>query len=320
MEPTSPETAYTTPPDILDLIQFEHGQVVQAGHMAYDKRLVSTAAGDYFVKTSDDRLLTDSYQAQRMWEYLVKEQFAYDLLAERDYPHRPEAQLQDRSLILTAYKPEYGWHWEAPLDNPDAYIRDVLGALADLQTLTLGPAVSALDPESAPACFIAEGWQAMDGPAIERIFSFMEAQQPHLYQRTQPGSHHLAQLLLSNERQWLTDQLTTYARQPVATVGHFDARQSNIAWHPDQGVRLVDWSWFSAGPPGSDSTMFLIDLHKSGIDVSPYLAEHFDPQHALLLIGYWLMRSIQPATAGSSVRFHQLASAVSAGHLLSGYN
>ena len=63
--------------------------------------------------------------------------------------------------------------------------------------------------------------------------------------------------------------------------------------------------------------MFIIDLHKAGIDVSDYLDDNFDENHAKLLIGYWLARSAEPAYNNSgNVRFHQFASAVSAASLL----
>jgi hypothetical protein len=98
-------------------------------------------------------------------------------------------------------------------------------------------------------------------------------------------------------------------------LAHADLRQSNLAWHPTEGVKIVDWSWAGPSSPGLDKTSFLIDLAKSGVDITRY-ANHFDTVHARKLMGFWLGRAIQPALPGSIVREHQLASAITAFELL----
>ena len=71
------------------------------------------------------------------------------------------------------------------------------------------------------------------------------------------------------------------------------------------------------GLPNSDTTMFLVDLTKSGIDVSEYLDRYFNPDHAHILIGFWLARALEPPSKSNpEVRLHQLASAITAYNLI----
>jgi thiamine kinase-like enzyme len=100
---------------------------------------------------------------------------------------------------------------------------------------------------------------------------------------------------------------------------HHDLRQANLAWHPQLGVKIIDWSWAGTGRKYSDTTTLLIDLHKSGHDVEKYL-DYFNPDHALTLIGFWLAHSLWPTKSDDdSVRFHQVVSAISAYNLLMKY-
>ena len=97
---------------------------------------------------------------------------------------------------------------------------------------------------------------------------------------------------------------------------HHDARQANIAWHPDHGARLVDWSWTDIGRPGSDATMLLIDLHKHGHDITPYLGE-VNPEHCTALIGFWLEHALRPiGERDPSIRLQQFVSALAAYEVL----
>jgi len=99
-------------------------------------------------------------------------------------------------------------------------------------------------------------------------------------------------------------------------MAHNDARQSNIAWHENEGVRMVDWSWADPAPEHADTTMFLVDLAKSGHDVTPYMYS-INKEYLVTLIGFWLAHSIWETRDGSTtVREQQVASAVAAYQLL----
>jgi thiamine kinase-like enzyme len=98
-----------------------------------------------------------------------------------------------------------------------------------------------------------------------------------------------------------------------SVFSHHDARQANIAWHPEHGVRVVDWSWAGYGLERADTTTFLIDLHKSGVDISSYMNNYSNSTHTLLQAGFLLGHSLWPASPSSkTVRAHQLISAASA--------
>ena len=122
------------------------------------------------------------------------------------------------------------------------------------------------------------------------------------------------------EVQHLQQEASSLSRTPPLLPAHNDARQSNIAWHPEQGVRIVDWSWADPAPKNADATMFLIDLAKSGHDVSGHLAR-FNRDYAVILAGFWLAHSTwQARDAGSTVREHQVASAASALELIRAFD
>jgi thiamine kinase-like enzyme len=96
-------------------------------------------------------------------------------------------------------------------------------------------------------------------------------------------------------------------------LSHNDARQSNIAWHKEKGVMIVDWSWADMAPKKADTTMFLIDLAKNGHDVTNYTKIYFDKKHAIVMIGFWLSHSLHKTRDESNtIRIQQIASAVAA--------
>ncbi len=305
--------------DILDISSIQR---VDAGHMMYDKCLVETPTGSYFVKTSDDSLLTDPYHARKMWEYLVKEAFAYDILAQNGFDHIPDAQLHHRSLILETHSPKDGWQWEAPMNASHEYVQDVLTVLKELETVPVASQLQEIDPKGSLDRLLKKGWGKINNSEATDISSRIQYFGDQLHPHVLSGTEYLYDLLAPNSIEVTRSRLRTYTQIPTNTIAHFDARQNNIAWHPEKGVRLVDMSWISNGPTRSDTTMFLIDLHKSGVHIEPYLTpEYFDRDHAMLLIGYWLARCAEPSppNSGSNVRFHQLASAVTAASLLSNY-
>jgi hypothetical protein len=111
---------------------------VNAGHMMYQKLRIQSANGDlYFVKTSDDSLLTDKTEADKMWQYLIKEQYAYDILDRNGFTHIPKVELDNRSLVMEYLANDQGWYWNAPDKESDKYVSDVLSALGELENLPI---------------------------------------------------------------------------------------------------------------------------------------------------------------------------------------
>jgi hypothetical protein len=292
---------------------------VNAGHMMYQKLRIQSANGDlYFVKTSDDSLLTDKTEADKMWQYLIKEQYAYDILDRNGFTHIPKVELDNRSLVMEYLANDQGWYWNAPDKESDKYVSDVLSALGELENLPISEELDQVESLTSTQKLFKRGWQTIDDLKIIKILNRSDDFEIQLKDHIFSGIEYIDTIINDVEfREELIKNTDRYIKLPTNNVGHFDARQANIGWHPVYGVKIIDWSWVSRGPAKSDSTMFLIDLHKSGVDVSEYIDTHFDVNHANLLIGYWLSRCAEPSFNNlDNVRFHQYASAVSAGSLL----
>ena len=283
------------------------------GHMAYDRLIVQSPAGNIFVKKHDATRFTDDKREEHSRKYLVKEKAMYDHLQRYDYQHIPDKAeiVSDHSLMLSAYLEQDGWHWRIPNDDTlhGQYINDILSALDDLAAL---PVLEFNEINDSLDSFVREGWQSLDNKSLEMIRSkladYSTRVDSAIFARTARK--------LSNELTKLKEQSDDIDLEQPMTAAHNDFRQSNMAWHPDEGVRIVDWSWAGRGLPGADKTTFLIDMHKHGYDIKKY-SDQINSDHILMLIGFWLMHSLEPTCDRTdSVRFQQIHSAVAAYDLL----
>lgn len=270
-------------------------QEVTGGHMPYRKCIVGSNGGHQFIKQWQPIDGHTPAWVDHARLYLEKEAAVYMQLATQGYQHIP-AHAYDATtncLQLEALRPENGWHWRAPHDATDRYIADAFAALDAL------PDISADHPEirASHDTLLKEGW----GDMASRKAAIMARLEAAADLRAIIGAH-----------RYITAYLQT--TEPTRLT-HHDCRQSNIAWHPQHGAYLVDWSWASTGLTDADHTALLIDLHKYGHDVAPYLAR-FNPVHALLLIGFWLSHSTYPAGPDPRVREQQIASSIAACELL----
>lgn len=289
---------------------------VEGGHMAYDHVLVQSPYADFFIKSHDSSRFSDTVREAHSRAYLAKEYRVLQYLQDSGYscvPKRVEL-VDDTVLAMEALPPNAGWYWRAPSSPTlrDSYIREVLLAFDQLSAVPLPErALSEIDPTQ-PTLW-REGWGNIDEVrkhVLELKIKQLRAPLTPDFQTTLNDmwadfdNLHRAALSLD--------------RDTPGYFCHHDARQANVAWHPDSGVKLVDWSWADAGPAQADSTAFLIDLAKSGHDTSTYLASHFNHDHALTLIGFWLDHTLwQTRDDSSTIRFQQLASAIAAYKLLS---
>ncbi len=289
------------------------------GHMLYDKRFEIGADGiSRFVKEFRLELLTDPSKADGMRAELAHEATLYQHLAEHGFSDMPEDfdfDQTDHRLTIRAYKPEDGWLWDPPTnDTVTKYADDILeslDSLAEIPPLTI-------PHESSSDLFLRKGWPKLFIPEVrDAVLARMDAFEPHLHDFSRAGSLVLRDILSGVETDW-PELAQSAAARPATQLGHFDARPSNVAWHPEHGVRVIDWSWAANTVPHTDCTMFLIDLHKADVETRdlPGFDHHFDRGHAALLIGYWLARSITPGP-DQNVRFHQFASAATAAALIS---
>ena len=298
---------YGTPLEQIDYFGDENEVVIPSdGHMGYQHAVVTTPIGTrFFIKRHDPSLFTDPLREAHSRLYLQKEHRIYETSQAITAYLPSTVQLYgDHTLAMEAFDSRDGWLWRAPSETAmrQRYIREILTAL---QTIATTPITESPVIVPTNTTFHREGWERFP----EHRIRFDEA----LRTSSLSSATELADKL---------DELyANYQSEPQSDATHFahhDARQSNIAWHPDLGVRIVDWSWAGAGVAAADSTNFLIDLARTGIDVEPYM-HAFNPAHARVLIGFWLEHSTwETPTSDRSVRIQQLRSAIAAFRLLQG--
>ncbi|HEY8885946.1 MAG TPA: NUDIX domain-containing protein [Candidatus Microsaccharimonas sp.] len=289
--------------------------IVDAGHMAYDHLFVSDGTDRLFIKAHDASRFTDAFREAHSRAYLQKEFALFTQLAEEGYSAIPDrVDLVDDSLLaMDALHEDDGWQWRAPEDSQfDQYVRDVLTAFDQLQALPIPVNPSYHEViEPTYETFWKEGWDDITDDKTEVLIEKIQ----QLSQDWSVQQQQFATQLIQDFPQ-LKKQAHALDRNVPLVMAHNDARQSNIGRHPDHGAKLVDWSWGDPAPKDADSTMFLIDLVKSGYDVSPYV-DHINRDQVIVLIGFWLAHSLWQTRDGSStVREQQVASASAAHRLL----
>lgn len=284
--------------------QPESSVIIDAGHMEYEKSVHRKNDAVVFAKKHDPRRFTDNERADRAYHYLEKEARTMTHLRQAGFSAIPQQSvLTTDALLMEALEEQDGWHWKAPTTQFDDYVASALTAFQQLEQSPQPADSFAIDPSYESLRL--EGWQSLD-----------RAMHTQLEQRLQQFAPRLTQAALTTATELLEniERLRHEALQPHSVERfvfcHHDIRQSNLAWHPEHGTKIIDWSWAGLGEPGSDSTSFLIDLAKAGHDISPY-QEHINPAHCLTLIGFWLAHSTWPAHGDDTVRLQQFVSALS---------
>lgn len=289
--------------------------IIDAGHMAYDHLFIRDGDNQLFVKAHDASRFTDALRESHSRAYLKKEFALLAHLAANNYsaiPNRVDL-IDDSLLAMDALHQDDGWQWRAPEgDDFKRYVHDVLIALDQLEAspIPIKPLYhDAVEPTY--VTFWKEGWDDITDDKTNALVTktLQLSSGWTIAQQTDADE-------LINELSHLKARAAQLERNTPLVMAHNDARQSNIAWHPDHGAKIVDWSWGDAAPKNADSTMFLIDLAKSGFDVSPYV-EYINRDYVIVLIGFWLAHSLwETRDDSTTVREQQLASATAAHHLL----
>ena len=293
----------------------ESYEIAEGGHMAYTRLLATTRSGSkLFIKSHDKQAFTDADREAHSRLYLQKEKLLYDHMTLYEYAHIPDTVtlISDHTLSMRALTNQDGWHWRAPKEDIDRYVTDIFLALERLEEIPLP--YDFLDNKG-PVCEMLYrlGWDDID-PANghTQIQKTLEKWHTKFGERFVATAENLAVSIHT-----LRDSALQI--QDLSVLSHHDLRQSNIAWHPEHGARIVDWSWAGTGPKNGDATMLIIDLHKSGHDMTDYM-ERFNPEYARLMIGFWLRHcQMEAREANGAVRFHQALSAVCAYDLLMKY-
>jgi len=270
------------------------------GNMSYLRSIIKTPDGQqFFMKCIvPERYYDDdnpaSYYIASELRHLDNEARALMFLNEQMPGFVPQVHKYDRDakLLVTEYLPD---QWVAPTD-PDQlklYWESVSGLLKKIQTL---PIPDWVDKESPSLKRIkANSWGSFD-------FSNFPDDVREICQVLEPRG------------------LEAVARCRGEFLTHHDARPENIGWNPKTGeAHIIDPSWFGLGPKNADTTMFLISLAASGIDVSEFINEEtFNPDYALVRAGWLLSRSSRPESkfAKPGMRESQLRAALSAIRLI----
>ena len=282
----------------------ENYRNINGGHMQYDKIIATKNDHSVFIKQTSTRY--DDIKRNRLRQYLRKEAFTTSYLRCHGYsgiPHRSILRDDDTFIIDTMTSNE-GWLWRAKNETLDTYIKSAKEKFDKLENIPLPP--DTFDIESSRDSFIKEGWASLDEKKIAKLrelsLGFLDRLTPH--------SQNIAKKLLAD----LPALLNAGGRHSdikKLVFCHHDIRQSNMAWHPKHGTKLIDWSWSGPGESGSDITSLLIDLHKSGHNISNYYKE-INLDHCLTLMGFWLNHATWPYRGDDTLRFQQFLSALSA--------
>ena len=282
----------------------ENDRNINGGHMQYDKIIATKNDHSVFIKRTSTRY--DDIKRNRLCQYLRKEAFTISYLRCHGYSGIPPRSIlrDDDTFIMETMTPNEGWLWRAKSETLDAYIKSAKEKFDELENIPLPP--DTFDIESSRDSFIKEGWASLDEQKIAKLrelsLGFLDRLTPH--------SQNIAKKLLADLPALLSAG-SRHSDLKKLVFCHHDIRQSNMAWCPKRGTKLIDWSWSGPGESGSDITSLLIDLHKSGHNISNYYKE-INLDHCLTLMGFWLNHATWPYRGDDTLRFQQFLSALSA--------
>ena len=282
----------------------ENYRNINGGHMQYDKIIATKNDHSVFIKQTSTSY--DDIKRNRLRQYLRKEAFTTSYLRCHGYSGIPSRSIlrDDDTFIMETMTPDEGWLWRAKNETLDIYIKSAKEKFDELENIPVPP--DTFDIESSRDSFIKEGWVSLDEQKIAKLrelsLGFLDRLTPHSQNITKKLLADLPALLNAGGRHSDIKKLV---------FCHHDIRQSNMAWHPKRGTKLIDWSWSGPGESGSDITSLLIDLHKSGHNISNYYKE-INLDHCLTLMGFWLNHATWPYRGDDTLRFQQFLSALSA--------
>ena len=290
---------------LIKVVEFsENYRNINGGHMQYDKIIATKNDHSVFIKRTSTKY--DNIKRNRLHQYLRKEAFTMSYLRCHGYSGIPPRSIlrDDDTFIMETMTSNEGWLWRAKNETLDAYVKSAKEKFNELENIPLPP--DTFDIESSRDSFIKEGWASLDEQKIAKLrelsLGFLDRLTPHSQNITKKLLADLPALLNARGRHSDIKKLV---------FCHHDIRQSNMAWHPKRGTKLIDWSWSGPGESGSDITSLLIDLHKSGHNISNYYKE-INLDHCLTLTGFWLNHATWPYRGDDTLRFQQFLSALSA--------
>lgn len=227
-------------------------------------------------------------------------------------------------MLMSSYRHEDGWVWLPPADSSmhEAYVTNVLATITRLATIH--PAETQVDQLGLKP-YIRD--MIAHDSGIDMIISDPEVRRALsvdyqiLEQTTEIATiRHAAQgmQVMLNDQSLLLSLRTAQNRldqQPQLTLSHGDIRADNIVHNAElQQTKLVDFDWLSLAPEGFDTTEFLIDTARYGVDVLPW-AELLNKDLLAATVGYYARRAIEDDDDRQSLRNLKLESAAIAAWL-----
>ena len=239
--------------------------------------------------------------------WVQKELMVYEYLKGESYSFVPGvlSKNADRTgFALEALLPEEGWSWseEWTTERLDATLAamDALALLHPTDKLLVSPSETAVDTSR-------NGWNMLVESA--------ELQARLLDKLEKSGHEHIAKTI-DLQRELERSLQFTLRRD---TLVHYDVRSDNCAWNSEaKRVKLVDWNWAQLGDTRIDTAAALVNIQRSGFDVSAAYANRLDADALQWLTGFWLRGAATPIWKGGSesLRDLQLESGLAAMYLL----
>jgi len=298
-----------------------------AGGFSHNRRSLVGHEGRWlFAKEVDAKLLMGDGSRERSW---LRKDFdcAESMRAQAPeiVPDWEDITQDDSVLLITAMTREDGWQWKPPKE-PQNHARYISSALAAIERLNS----MAFSDDEATRCRIAP--YTRDLLAFDSGFDMLLSRDEIRHQLhdeyvsiAQQTDVPILRQAFATMKLLLNDEVTLrrYAElakqlhnQPELILSHSDVRVDNIAYHAvaDRTV-LIDFDWLSLAPEKFDSTEFLIDVTRYGVDVSPWEGM-LNKELLAAAIGYYARRVIEDEDGRAELRQMKLESAAVAALLL----
>ncbi len=236
-----------------------------------------------------------------------KELTVYEYLESQSYPFIPDvlSKNSDRTgFALDALLSEEGWNWseEWTTERLDATLvaMDALAQLHPVDKLLTSPSETAVDTSR-------NGWNILvESPELQaRLLDKLE----------KAGHNQIAKNINLHRELERSSQFVL----KTDTLVHYDVRSDNCAWNSATNkVKLVDWNWAQLGDARVDTSATLVNIQRSGFDVSVAYIDRLDADALQWLAGFWLRGAATPIWKGGSesLRDRQLECGLAALYLL----
>lgn len=286
---------------------------VSGGYSRNRRSLVGCGKKWIFAKEVDVELLPSDGKEELSWlrkDYECTKALRYTM--PEIVPDWEELIVDDHVLLMSSYRADDGWVWSAPLDPTEqkSYIQTVINVTKQLESVKFDEATIKslkLQPRFRDELALDDGLTLIiQNETIRQqlIDKYTAMGQDKSLDQLYPAIHKMQTLLKDKKAlQDLSLRAASLINQPNDCFNHCDVRSDNIAYNPSTGqVKFVDWNWASFATEKFGSTEFLVDMARSGIDVTPWL-DDLNPEMLASMVGFYAKRCLKdPFAPGSTLR------------------